>query len=261
MRNISLLLVCCLLLASATFAQTKRYTRPVVQGAPTTCGADPVLPSDGSDNPPWGDQVFAATSAFYTLNVKAGHSYAVEVWDVLDQTAGVMPAINLYDAGCNPIGAPTDVTTYDPDLSGGFSRRVSWRQGADQTIHIEVMNPDPNNPYIYEIRATDTTLFNPRWVTSGGYNTQWGMNNTTSATIKGTLTVVDHTGVTVATREVDLPPGLTTFVQASDIGVPASYGNATYAYEGPPGAVQGDAYYLKTGITIPSLFAPKHAYH
>ena len=263
MKRLCLLVTCCLLATCSVFAQTKKAPpkAPVVKGAPTTCGSDPVLSSDGTDSQL--DLIAPASVAFYTLNAKGGHSYAVEVWDTVDQTAGMSPTITLLQSDCaTSVPNTQNVTSVDPDISGGFSYRLSWIQASDATVEVQLSNPDQNNPYEYQIRVTDTTLFNPRWTTFSGFDTQWGLNNTTGGNITGTMTVVDNTGVVVATIPETLPPGLVTVVGALASSVPTNkVGNATFAYIGPAGAVQADAYYLRSGQTIPSVFASKHAYH
>jgi hypothetical protein len=229
------------------------------------CGSDPVLPSDESDIPQ--DLIFASSSAYYTINAKAGHSYSIEVWDTVDPTASVSPAIILFDSGCNPLAQhPTDVTNVDPDLSGGFSRRVSWIQGSNATINVQVMNPDPNQntTYTYQIRATDSTLFNPRWSTYSGFDTQWGFNNTTAATITGTLTITNSDGTVLNAVPLSLPPGRMTLLSAKGESIPVNhFGTATLAYVGPAGAIQADAYFINGGPTqiVFSTFASRHAYH
>jgi len=263
MRRTSFVVAFCLLLTSIVFAQNKHTTRASgVHGAPTTCGSDPVLTGDGTASPQ--DLLFAATSAYYTLNAKAGHSYSVEVWDVVDQTAAVAPAIQLLASDCMTAVASTDVTNVDPDLSQGFSRRISWIQTAmDATIQIQVMNPDQNNPYTYQIRVTDTTLYNTRWSTFGGYITSWGFTNTTSTPIKGAVTVVDSNGQTVATSSPTLAANTATFLTTVDLNVPANdAGGSSFAYVGPPGAVIADGFLVSPGGTVvtPILYQSKHAY-
>ena len=177
-------------------------------------------------------------------------------------TAAVSPTIQLLASDCNTPVASTPVTNVDPDLSGGFSARASWIQESDATLYIQVTNPDQINAYTYQIRVTDTTLFNPRWTTYSGYETSWGLTNTTSTSINGTLTVFDVSGTVLQTLPETIGANLAVFVFATQKGVPTNHaGSATFAYVGPPGSILGDSYYLKPGITVPSFFVAKHAYH
>ncbi len=260
-----LLAVFCLLVTSLTLAQTKPglMRTNVVKGAPTTCGPDPVLSSDGVVTTE--DAIYNNTTAYYTLNVKDGHSYSIEVWDPFDLTAGVAPGIQVLASDCSTSIPVSNVTSMDPDLSGGFSSRVSWIQGSDQKVHIAVSNPDPTNTYTYYIRVTDTTLINPRWSTYVPYDTQWGLTNTSAVNITGTLSIVDVNGIVLKTIPLTLLPGRLTVITALTEGIPVNdSGNATFVFVGSPGAVMGDAYYLNppTASTIvPSSFAGRHAYH
>jgi hypothetical protein len=262
MRKACLISVVCLLLASLALAQTKPgRTRPSGIRIATTCGADPVLPSDGTVN--LEDFIGAATTAYYNLNVKGGHSYSVEVWDAVDPTAGVVPAIQLLASNCSTQVQSTNVTSVDPDLSGGFAGRISWIQASAASIHIALNNPDQANGYTFVIRVTDTTLFNPRWSTYSGYSTSWGLTNTTPTDLNGTMTVYDSTGSVLATHATTLKAAQPNFLDTGGLGVPNNHaGYAGFAYIGPPGAIVGDGFMIAPSGNpiIPVLFETKHSY-
>jgi hypothetical protein len=115
------------------------------------------------------------------------------------------------------------------------------------------------------IRVTDTTLYNPRWSTYGGFETSWGFANTTAFDISATLTVLDQNGSVLKTEQLTLKAGLFTGLRAVfDFKVPADHaGDATLAFIGPPGGIVADAYFLNGNATVivPSMFVSKHAYH
>jgi hypothetical protein len=270
MKRVYLLVACCLLITSLAFSQTQqappqqiRARGKLIHAAPTTCPNDPVLVSDGTEA--IDDIVFASTSAFYALNVKAGHSYSIEVYDHTDVTTTFSPIIKVTSDCSTSIDGVVDVANVDPDISGGFSDRVSWIQGSsDQRVYIDVMNPDPNADYNYNIRVTDTTLFSPRWSTYSGFDTQWGFTNTTTSSITGTLTIYDATGPVLATITKTFAPGLFTLVTAIGSGVPVKHsGGAVFAYVGPAGALVTDEYNINGNNTVivPFIFESKHAYH
>lgn len=268
MKKVCLIAACCLLILPLAFAQAQqgqtqniRAKAKLIHAAPTTCPNDPVLSSDGT--PGSDDLIFPSTTAFYTINAKGGHSYSVDVWDTFDPTAAISPTIAITSDCTTAISGVKDVTNVDPDLSGGFSSRVSWIQGSDQTLHIGVTNPDPNNTYTYSIRVTDTTAFNPRWSTYTPFDTQWGFTNTTGAPITGTLTVYDSSGTVLATVTKTFPAGLFTLVGAKASGVPANhFGDATFAYVGPAGAILPDTVLINSSATVivQYLFEGKHSY-
>jgi hypothetical protein len=264
MKKFSFLAACCLIITSLAFAQPKQgRTRPTgIQNAPTTCPDDPVLSSDGTVTSE--DYIAVASVAYYTLNVKAGHSYSIEVWDPFDPTASISPSIGVLASDCATSVPVTDVTNVDPDLSGGFASRVSWIQGSNATVQIAVTNTDQNNGYIYYIRVTDTTLFNLRWSTYSGFNTQWGLTNTTSVDIAGTLTIINSDGTVLKTDQKTFKAGQATFLNAQDEGIPANHvGSVVFTYVGPPGGILADAYFLSPDAKtiVPTLFEGKHSYH
>ncbi len=270
MKNVFLLVACCLLTSSLAFSQTQqgqtqqiRAKTKLIHGAPTTCPNDPVLVSDGTEASD--DLIFPATAAFYALNVIAGHSYSVEVYDHVDTTAGVSAVIKVTSDCSTPIPGVMDVSDVDPDLSGGFSDRVSWIQGSPgQIVYIGVMNSDPASAYTYNIRVTDTTQINPRWSTFGIFDTQWGFTNTTSSPITGTLTVYKFDGTVAKVITQTIQAGQFLNVPARANGVPSGiYGNAVYTYVGPAGAILSDAVLINSSSTVivPYKFEGKHAYH
>jgi hypothetical protein len=270
MKKVFLIAACCFLTTSLAFSQTQpgqtqqiRAKAKLIHGAPATCPNDPVLVSDGTEASD--DLIIPASMAFYALNAKAGHSYSIEVYDHIDSTAAFAPTIKVTSDCTTSIAGVVDVTNVDPDLTGGFSDRVSWIQGSsDQTVYISVSNPDQNNAYTYNIRVTDTTQVNPRWSTYGTFDTQWGLTNTTLSSITGTLTIYKFDGSVVKAINETIQAGQFTNVSARGSGVPVGiYGNAVFTYVGPAGAILPDAVLINSANTVivPYKFEGKHAYH
>ena len=267
MKRAFLVVACCLLTASVSFSQVQRgqtqAIRPKTKSIPaaTTCPNDPVLMSDGTIN--GDDFIFANGTNYYTLNAKGGHSYSVEVWDVFDPTAAVSPTIKVTSDCNNSIAGVFDFTSADPDLSNGFSRRVSWIQGSDQTLYLAITNPDmnQNDVYDYYIRVTDTSLHNIHWST-WSYNTLWSLANLTSGDISGTLTVVNDQGVTVGTFPLTVPADGFAQVNAQVAKIPPNnQGAATFVYTGPAGAIRGDVSLIRNDGNVVALefFVPQHS--
>jgi hypothetical protein len=262
MKKVWLITACCLTLSSLAFSQAKqgRTKLAIIHGAPTTCPNDPVLPPDGIVTGE--DLLLRGTTAFYSLNAKGGHSYSIEVWDPFDSTANVAPVV-LVGTACNSNDIhPDNVTSVDPDLSGGFSHRVSWVQGSDQILQIAVGNPDLNNDYAYYIRVTDTSLHNIHWSTISNFDTQWTLTNITAADITGTLMVVSEDGTTLASLPITLPADRFTQISARGSLVPANrQGAAKFVYVGPAGAVRGDTTIIKndTSVIVQSSFVSQHS--
>jgi len=267
MKRLFLLAVGCLLTTSLAFAQMQqgqpqqiRAKAKLIHGAPTTCPNDPVMPSNGvvTDS----DLIFPQSTAYYTLNAKGGHSYSIEVWAPFDPTTNFAPTIQV-GTSCNSNDInPTPVTNVDPDISGGFSARVSWEQASDQTLSVALINPDTVASYSYYISVTDTSLHNIHWSTFSNFDTQWSLANLTSSAITGTLTVVNDKGTTVATIPVMIPANRFTQISAKGSGVHVDQqGAATFVYVGTPGAVRGDTTIIRgdAGVITLSPFVSQHS--
>jgi hypothetical protein len=262
---------CLLFLNASAHTQTTKIANGqaaahVRYSAPTTCPNDPVLPSDGTTTSD--DLIFPASSAFYTVNAKGGHSYSVEVWDPYDPTAAMSPVITVTSDCSSSIPNVVDVTHLDPDLSGGFSDRVSWIQGSDQTLYVSVSNPDQNTAYTYNIRVTDTTLRSPRWSTVVGFSTHYGFMNNTASPLSGVLTVVSIQPSHTYTLPVTFGANSELFIAipSDSFNVPPDlYGFATLAFVGPAGAISADGYFqtVTNGVfTIaPTIFGPVNRQH
>jgi hypothetical protein len=221
----------------------------------STCPRDPVLAADGTTIGP--DTVSANTTNFYFVNLSAGHSYVVEVWDPFDPWNLISAKLSLLHGDCTTPDTSTDVKTYEPSLVSTFSDRIAWVQASSIGEVITLQNTDTVNAYKYYIRFTDTTLYNPRWSTFSGFITQWGFQNTTSQDIQGTLTVITTLGGTQANVVLSftIPANSVVFKIAgpgrdANIG-PNFAGNAVFTYVGPPAGIQADCYFLNgTGTVI-----------
>lgn len=104
------------------------------------------------------------------------------------------------------------------------------------------------------------------WSTGGSFATQWGLQNTTSGTVTGTLTVKESVGGSATyTKSVSLPPNTTTFITTFDTftggPIPTGRGgSAMFAHGAPPGTILGDAFIVNaTGsLVFPAVFrAPR----
>ena len=273
MKKMVVVLACLALATSFADGQTKAQphsvqsatrllSKPARVAAPPNCPIDPVLASDGVVTSE--DLIFSNSSAYYKINAKGGRSYSFEVWDPFDPPMA-SPLINVTTDCSNKIST-TDVTHVDPNLSGGFSARVSWIQTSDQTLYIQVQNPDAVNSYTYYIRFTDTTLFNPRWDTMNASKTHWAISNTTGAVLSGTFTAYDLAGNALLTiNNMSIPAGGTTLLDSQSIGLANDgSGSATFACVGPAGAAVADAYieeyWHASLVIVPTVFVGKHAF-
>ena len=199
--------------------------------------------------------------------VITGNSYSVEVVST-DEYAihdGLSSFIvgNTYCPSSNSVTL-NDITQFDPSLgSEGAGKRVSFT--ANTTGFVEARIGVASGSYPYTIKVADTTMYNPRWSTSGGWQTTWGFQNTTRFTIHGTLRVYDSNGSLLTTvGPFAIPAHMTAFkVTGTDVIVAHTWGSAEFIHDGPPGAIQADAYYYNSSFTllVPSTFSPMRSGH
>jgi hypothetical protein len=211
------------------------------------------------------------TTYWYGIYAQAGHSYSVEFEP---------PADNFLNASrpqFNSIGifAPNDflqacrgnssvTVTQNSGISpvilknpNGAGRRVSFTaQSAGLHLVFTAKVAGTGN---YSFRAVDTTLFNPRWNTNSGNDTQWGVFNLSEMTVTGTLTVFDGSGRILSAVQITIPPNgrINRFTGTSDLNLPRNIaGSATFSHNGPPNAVLADAFLASsTGLApVPLKF-------
>ena len=274
MKNRVLVTTVSLLLSSTlSFAQEGRTVGKNHAGGPYQRGVknpsynrcDALAPTIMAGGSAFEDYIPIFGDAYYGAFLKAGHSYEVEVWNPFgedDSYLNFRPQLSLLNGNCDPKDY-IDVATIDPALNLGFSDRISWTQNSDGYRFVHLQNFDPNNAYLYYMRIVDTTLFNPRWSTINGFGTSWGLNNITNADISGTFTVYDTSGSVLKTQSVIVPAGRTKFYSSSaDLSLPNNAsGSAMFAFIGPSGAIQADAYMVNSGgtVVVPTKFEPRNS--
>jgi hypothetical protein len=210
---------------------------------------------------------------FVMVNLKANHSYAIEVWDptesqLTNQGGGVF-LTPLLSSDCATIdGNWFDIWDMDPDLSGGWSDRISSIQPADSFEFIDVGNFDSGLNHNYYMRVVDTTLYNSRWSTVVGFTTHYGFLNTTESDVSGVLTLTESGG-TQHTANFTVPAGGEVFETIAGDGSgspglnlpPNLAGSATFAFVGSPGAIRADGYFqaVQNGVfvIVPTAWGPR----
>lgn len=206
---------------------------------------------------------------WYSFYAQAGHSYAVEVVPTTDNE-NVSNAIHfmnfaiwgpgdiagLQQGGCRGTSTLSWTSTqkYTPTIakdSNGTGQRLSLIQPSAGLDIFSITNTQAAGAYSY--RVTDTTLFNPRWSTYSGFDTQWGFTNMSDMTITGTLSIYDANNRLIKSVQVTIPGGGQIFrlSNSSDINLPRNNaGSAMFAYNGPPNAILGDAYFLNGDASV-----------
>ncbi len=158
----------------------------------------------------------------------------------------------------------TNTTTVDPSLgTEGKGARASFTATTTGFLEARIGVSSGSAPLTFKI--ADTTLYNARWSTSGGFRTSWGFQNTTSVTIHGTLTVYGPTGSLITSvGPFAIAPHETVFkVTGTDVIAPNTYGAAEFTNDGPPGAIQADAYQFNSAfsVLVPASFNPVRSGH
>ena len=279
MRKIFATIVCLLLVSASALGQAKadrdvkrlqQLQKMKIYGG-TSCGGAPILPTDGSSV-----QDYVSSSAnYYLLHLKAEHSYSAEMWDPADAYIGGGAQLTLLSSpSCSPYGS-TDVVGVDPDLRNDFADRISWHYHANHDLVLEASSLDSSGAlYLYVIRVTDTTLWNPNWSTYSTLAMQYDFTNVTASTLSGGLTVTDVTGGgTTYSASFSVPAGkqvskivAATGIASSGLQVPANHqGYASFWFIGPAGAVLGDAYFINNTMpnvpVAPAKFEPRFLPH
>jgi len=89
---------------------------------------------------------------------------------------------------------------------------------------------------------SDTTMYSPAWSTNGTFNTFYSFQNTTTASLNGTLTLLDTAGAVLSTVMVPIPAGQTVATNTQALGSARNRtGTARFTHDGPPGAVVAEA--------------------
>jgi hypothetical protein len=217
---------------------------------------------------------------WYAFYAQAGHSYAVEFVPTTDNenTATSLHFANLtlwwpndiadlQKNGCR--GTTTlgwySTQKYTPSIATGLygtGQRVSLTQPITGINIVAITNTQAAGTYSY--RITDTTLFNPRWSTYSGFDTQWGFTNMSDMAIIGTLSIYDSNNQLIKSTQVTVPAAGQVFrlSNPTDLNLPRdSVGSAIFAFNGPPRAILADAYMLNGNATVVvyAKFEPRYS--
>jgi hypothetical protein len=218
------------------------------------CGNETVIVTDGRIVQ---STIPASTTFWFIFDGTVGRSYSIEIKDPVDPYGASPGTLTVY----GPSSCSTVITTRNtylilPTIIGTGSRVSFTATGARIrfTVANSVASPRP-----YTVSVSETTQSNPRWSTIGGYTSQWGFHNTTNATISGNLRVYTTAGTQVANTTFSVSSGRVVFQSSTGLAIAADQsGNATFTHDGPPGAIQADAYMISADVTtvVPTKFEP-----
>jgi hypothetical protein len=206
------------------------------------------------------------TTYWYGIYAQAGHSYSVEFEPPADNYLNLarvqFAPLNVfgpsdYMQSCRGTSsvAVTQNSGYAPVIlknGNGAGRRVSFTTQSAGLHLIAATNVAGTSSYSF--RAVDTTLFNLRWSTCGGYDDQWGFLNLSDMPITGIFTAYDLYNRALAAVQFTIPPGgeVVRYSNASDLNLPRNTaGYVIFSHNGPPGAINADAYMISpTGTAV-----------
>lgn len=206
---------------------------------------------------------------WYGFYGQLGHSYSIEFVPSTDNENGntSIRFVNFFMWGPNDIvtmqqnscrGSTslswTSTRRYAPVVSGdiyGTGQRSSLVQPTSGLNIMSITNSQGAGSYFF--RVTDTTMFNPRWSTFSGFDTQWGFTNMSDMPIQGTLTVYNTANQQLAAVQITIPPNGQIFRSsgATDVNLQRNAsGYAVFSHNGPPRAILADSYMLNSSATV-----------
>jgi uncharacterized repeat protein (TIGR01451 family) len=180
---------------------------------------------------------------WFAAALQIGNSYSLELKNTSgDNTPpGTLTMFSGVD-GCSGTStmSPRDTTAIDP--GAGAARRVSFTaMGTEPFFRARLVN-DSGGMVRLSLSWSDTTLYSPAWSTNGSFDAFYSFENTTGANLGGTLTLLDTTGVVLATFPLSIPAGQTASANTASLGVTRNRtGTARFTHDGPPGAVVAEA--------------------
>ena len=200
----------------------------------------------------------AGATGWFGTAVSPEHSYSVEFKAAA--VSAVLPGNMTVFAGgdgcdANSTLAPRDTTAIDPTLLLGGSRAALTLTGTSPLFRTRLVN-DGNADATYTFSVAETTMFSPAWSTGGAFDTFYSFENTTGASVAGTLTLFDIAGTPLPPLILDIPAGHTASTSTSALGiVRGRTGSARLTHDGPPGAILAAAA-IANLMTSPAYVQP-----
>lgn len=241
------------------------------QACPSSIGLRFLTP----DGTPTSLNIGGGQTSSFLGDLSAGRSYSLDIVSssgIAGGAATTLPVVARQPGGSDCSFPLTERTLTDPKIVVGAvggqamaGRRFTFLAPTSGHYDFFVTNNDFFNlARDFTARLVETTLFSPRWSTFGGFYTSWGIQNTTNAAINVTLRVIPGGSSTpLATATFSVDPGEVVFrdTRPTDLNLAANQaGNVVLTHNGPPGAIQADAFMVnESGAVveaIPAKFDP-----
>jgi hypothetical protein len=195
---------------------------------------------------------------------KTRHSYEARVTGLYWDNGCAPPPCPLFDR-VNMSGSVLTAGSVASDDANngaiGLGRTVRWiaTTGAQEYLRalgdqLQAMDTDP-----YDVVYYDTTLFVPRWNNTATQTTVLILQNTTNATVTGSIFFHNAGGTLLAETPVNVPQfGVQVIQTASNPALSGGSGSALIAQLGGYGALAGKAVALEpaTGFTFDTAITP-----
>jgi uncharacterized repeat protein (TIGR01451 family) len=182
-------------------------------------------------------------TAWFGASLRIGNSYSLEFKNTTGgSTAPGALTVFSGDDGCS--GTSTLVTTntadFDPPGGAGAARQSFTATGTATYFRARLVNGP--SPIPTSFSWSDTTMFSPAWSDNGSFDTFYSFQNTTEATLNGTLTLLNPSGTLVISHPLTIAPGQTASTNTLALGIARNQaGTAKFTHNGPPGAIIAEA--------------------
>jgi uncharacterized repeat protein (TIGR01451 family) len=201
------------------------------------CGSEIVAVPDGRIS---ASTLATGAAAWVAASVRIGNSYSVEFKNTTGQVPPGVLTIFSGDDACGA-GASSLVTaetsTIDPGASPAAARQSFTASGTLTNYRARLVN-GTGGTLSYTFSWSDTTMFSPAWSDNGTFDTFYSFQNTTGATLHGTLTLLSPSGTLVISHDVTVAPGQTVSTNTLTLGIARNQtGTARFTHDGPPGAI------------------------
>ncbi|MGH9779319.1 MAG: hypothetical protein ACRD5I_12995, partial [Candidatus Acidiferrales bacterium] len=206
----------------------------------------------GPDGRSFAGMIPAGTTLWFAFQARGLSSYSAEA-NYTTSADAAFPAVGAFastDVSMACTGAsslnPRNTMLFDPAIPNGD--RLSFTPTGAGTVLVSVAN-GTMQARDFSFRVAETTLFNPLWSTSGGFETFYRLENTTNEACAVRLRLVADAGFgggVEADEVIAVAAGSTAPTRntgALDLAVPDNRaGRGSITHDCPPGAVQVDGF-------------------
>ena len=230
----------------------------------TACAGAIFLVPDGSLHQ--GSFTAQGQDRWYRFVVKANRSYAVMIEDL--SPSDTLPFVvfsQVFGGSCQDLTPfPSNGIFQVEPVNGAVQGSFSVQPLVNTELFFPV-NSDGASSGNFRLRVEETTLFNPRWSTFGGFHTEFGFLNTTNTAMVGTLTLFNNFGAVITTSFLTISVNGTAFRDTRPVAVVGpeglnvadnQKGSALFTHNGPPGAILADSFIVHPGFPTGPFVVP-----